>query len=196
MSFRHEFEHRDALLDAAIRAFVTSGYDGASLSAILSRAKVSKGQFYYHFENKEELYLAVVEALIDQKRAWFTQHPVEPHADVFQGLAQLIHAGLSFARENPQLDAFARSFLRERGRPIFARALARFSVATAPGVEELIERGLRSGQLRKDLPPAFVGRAIGLVLQNAIDLLDASTPKDLENGLSQIVSFLKDGLGR
>ncbi len=194
MSFREPFQHREALLAASVEAFVDRGFDGASLNAILAAAGMSKGQFYHHFRDKDELYLGVVEALVDRKRAWFEAHPVALSTDPFTALGELIRAGLEFSRQDPQLDAFGRAFLRERGRPIFARALERFSAGAAPGVAEVLGRGFAAGAFRGDLPPAFVARAIGVVLQHVTDLL-GDRPEEIERGLDHAVRFLRGGLG-
>lgn len=50
------------LLDAALDFFVERGYAATRLDDVASRAGVSKGTLYLYFENKEELFKAVVRA--------------------------------------------------------------------------------------------------------------------------------------
>jgi AcrR family transcriptional regulator len=57
---------RSALLRAASAAFATRGYDGASLDSIAAAARLSKGAVYAHFPTKLDLYVAVIDALLDQ----------------------------------------------------------------------------------------------------------------------------------
>jgi AcrR family transcriptional regulator len=57
---------RSALLRAASTAFATRGYEGGSLDSIAAAAELSKGAVYAHFPTKLDLYLAVVEGLLDQ----------------------------------------------------------------------------------------------------------------------------------
>jgi len=57
---------RAALLRAAAAAFATKGYDGASVDAIAAAVGLSKGAVYAHFPSKLELYLAVVNGLLEQ----------------------------------------------------------------------------------------------------------------------------------
>ena len=47
---------RRALLEAAAQVFSERGYRGATVDAILARAGLSKGAFYWHFASKEELF--------------------------------------------------------------------------------------------------------------------------------------------
>jgi len=191
VSFRNPFEHRDALLEAAIHAFVAHGYEGASLSAVLNEAGVSKGQFYHHFDGKEGLYLGVCEALVDRKRAHFAANPLPAADDPFDALEGALRAGLAFARAQPDLDAFGRAFLRERGRPIFDRALRALPVALDDGLRSALERGVAQGAFDPAFAPAFAPRAVAAVLGAAGDLVD---PDDPERGVVDLMRFLRRGL--
>lgn len=52
------------LLEAALEQFVERGYAATRLEDVARRAGVSKGTLYLYFENKEELFKAVVRATI------------------------------------------------------------------------------------------------------------------------------------
>lgn len=60
---------RQALLDAAERAFSTHGFHGVSLEAIAEDAGYSKGAVYGRFTGKNDLFLAVVEQRFDRRLA-------------------------------------------------------------------------------------------------------------------------------
>jgi AcrR family transcriptional regulator len=57
---------REAILDAAARVFTERGYRGATVDAILEEAGLSKGAFYWHFESKDELMLAVLAERVER----------------------------------------------------------------------------------------------------------------------------------
>src|SRR3981081_3285893 len=50
------------LLDTVYRVVSEFGIDGASMRQIATRAKVSTGTINYHFENKEKLVMAALQA--------------------------------------------------------------------------------------------------------------------------------------
>ena len=58
---------REQILDGAWRVFKQKGFDAASMNDITREAAVSKGTIYVYFENKDELFAA----LIDRHRAQF-----------------------------------------------------------------------------------------------------------------------------
>jgi AcrR family transcriptional regulator len=51
---------RARLIEAGREIFVESGYRGATLDAIAARAGFTKGALYWHFPNKQALFLALV----------------------------------------------------------------------------------------------------------------------------------------
>lgn len=52
---------REQILEGAKRAFMTYGYDATSMNHITREAGVSKGTLYVYFENKEDLFSALIE---------------------------------------------------------------------------------------------------------------------------------------
>lgn len=63
-------EKRRQILDGAHAVFLARGFDAASMSDIAAAANVSKGTLYVYFEDKEHLFLALIEREREsQKRA-------------------------------------------------------------------------------------------------------------------------------
>ncbi|XIE78602.1 ScbR family autoregulator-binding transcription factor [Streptomyces sp. SBR177] len=55
---------RRAILEAAAAVFDERGYEAAKLSDILALAQVTKGALYFHFDSKEDLAHAVIDAQV------------------------------------------------------------------------------------------------------------------------------------
>lgn len=47
----------NSIIEAAVTEFLEKGYEGASVDSISKRAGLSKGGFYHHFKNKDEILL-------------------------------------------------------------------------------------------------------------------------------------------
>jgi len=62
-------ETRARVLDAALEEFSTKGFDGARLDAIVQACGFNVNTIYYHFGNKEALFLAVMEEAYRKIRA-------------------------------------------------------------------------------------------------------------------------------
>ena len=196
MSFAGEFAHRDRLLAAAIAEFDAKGYAKASLNRILSEAGMSKGQFYHHFATKEALYLALVEHMIERKREFFvSQPPPDPSLGMFELLRVQLRQGMNFARAHPQVETFARGFMRERGRPIFEVVMRRHDFARSDPLAGLLALGRARGEITDALSPEFVARALGVLFNGALELIDARDLDEFERGLDEFITLLRRAFG-
>jgi AcrR family transcriptional regulator len=56
---------RGRILDAALEVFAAKGYHEASVDEIVEESQTSKGSVYFHFPNKQKLFLALVDKFSD-----------------------------------------------------------------------------------------------------------------------------------
>lgn len=198
MAFDKSFEHRDKLFDAAVDEFCTAGFDQASINTILQNAGMSKGQFYYHFKSKEGLYFALIDVLIQRKAAFMSQvmSPADFQQDIFGILATQIKHGMVFAREFPAINRFSESFVRERGNPIYDKALAKYNFEENDAINQLIERAYQNGDFRDDLPFPFIKKAIGYLFTHIAELADLNNVDEFEDNLHYLITFMKSGLAK
>jgi TetR/AcrR family transcriptional regulator, transcriptional repressor for nem operon len=61
-------ETREKILHAAARLVALKGYHDAKLEEVLDAAQVSKGAFFHHFRDREDLGFAVLDWHMDQRR--------------------------------------------------------------------------------------------------------------------------------
>ena len=59
-------QRREAIVSAAVEAFGKNDYKGASTEDIARRAGISKGLLFFYFKNKKELYLYLMEHLMEK----------------------------------------------------------------------------------------------------------------------------------
>jgi TetR/AcrR family transcriptional regulator len=63
---RSEINLREQILNAARILFIQQGYHGLSMRQISESVGVSKAALYYHFKDKEELFLAVLNLYLNE----------------------------------------------------------------------------------------------------------------------------------
>lgn len=56
---------RERILDASMSIFARKGYHDTRLDEIVDQSRTSKGAIYFHFPNKERLFLALVDQFAD-----------------------------------------------------------------------------------------------------------------------------------
>lgn len=195
LGFKQTFEHSNALFEAALKEFIARGYDQASLNAILKTTKMSKGQFYYHFKNKEALYFTLIEVLINSKREFFASvmEQSDLSKDIFTVFKLQIHYGLMFTEKYPLIDQFVKRFLKEVDHPINQKVLSRYHFQQDSGFNALIEQAYQNGDLRSDIPLPILQAVISHLFTHAGELLNLNREASIEENLSHLISFMKHG---
>src|SRR5438034_8428629 len=59
---------REKILQAAARLFALKGYHDTKLDEVLETARVTKGAFFHHFRDREDLGFAVLDWHMDRRR--------------------------------------------------------------------------------------------------------------------------------
>lgn len=138
---RRRQQTRDYLLAAAAHVFAEHGFHGASLDEVAAAAGFTKGAVYSNFENKEDLFLALLEARYQESMATLRgtldatgEHPQE-HLSAFAGLLET-----QFGDEPKTWEALFLEFCvyALRNEPVRER-LAAFLAADVAAVAELID---------------------------------------------------------
>jgi AcrR family transcriptional regulator len=185
---------RGALLDAATKVFAAHGYAGASVDRIVREAGFSKGTFYWHFESKEDLFLALVEeridqparALMDVTRTAPAETPTAPTvsrglADLFGGRRELLVLLQEYWAAAVRDPAIQRRYRRRQRELVSSLAGALRARHDETGVPLTIPA--------ERLATAFVALAQGLALEAAVN------PDAVDGSLyGEILSLVYDGL--
>lgn len=179
-------EMRHRILDGAHRAMLSGGYRGTTMPAIAAEADVSVGLLYRYFDSKEELYLAMCEAVtgaqLDELAVRLAQI-ADPRERLASGIAMfvdslhaehwgaIITAGWAEADVHPalrdmlrrrcdQIRGFVTMFLREamvRGEVDPGTDLEELSLATAMLLDGVIAH---QAELGDRFDPHLAGRAV------------------------------------
>ena len=143
-----------AILEAAEILFAEKGYSAVSMSAIAKLANTSKPNIYHHFENKNDLYLAVMKAAVARSSALLDS--LEDAPGTFSQRLSGFSSGqleniLAHKRSTQLILREALSGSSERGQEIakhvvgsiFARLVA------------MIHHGQQDNEFRRDIDPAL-----------------------------------------
>jgi len=94
-------DHREDILRAAISVFGHAGYDAASTNEIVKQAKVSKGLLFHHFTNKETLYTACQQYVMEQYGQYMSEHLNFSGGDLFDRILHSLRVKIDFGNKNP-----------------------------------------------------------------------------------------------
>ena len=143
-------KNRRRLLEAAAEAFAEHGLAGANINAISVQAGLAKGTVYNYFASKEALFLAVVQ------EAFSRMETLEPPGDketTRERLLALMTLDISWVKA---YEGFAKVFVRESfsANPRFYPQILEAALPFIQAVQEALDRGVRRGEVRDDVPTA------------------------------------------
>jgi Transcriptional regulator len=159
---------RQKILDTALSLFVAHGYDGISMREIAEACGLSKAGLYYHFTDKQALFLAILDGQLSQ----------------LEDLLAKINAGGGDART--KIDAFLRVIFSQAADQ---SALIRLAAQDMSKVEPDLRNTFHSSYQTKFLDP------LGAILQSGIESGDLKRI-DTHLGVWALLGLVYPYLGR
>ncbi|MGJ1267138.1 TetR/AcrR family transcriptional regulator [Sphingobacterium spiritivorum] len=145
---------RLTILQKAFELIYTNGYQTTSVDDILATTQVTKGAFYYHFKNKDEMGVAIINELM---KPVLIKSFIEPLQHTENPLAAIYQLMYHLLMENDFLKVEygcpAANFTQEMTpwNADFSKALNDISKQWVNIMTAVIEKGQQNGSVRKDV---------------------------------------------
>jgi len=145
---------RLSILHKAFELVYANGYQATSVDDILAKTHVTKGAFYYHFKNKDEMGIALIKEVLYPGMSEALIKPLLHSSDSTSEIFRMMKALL---QENPffqvKYGCPAVNLIEEMGgsHAGFRKALKGLFNEWQKTLQKSIEQGKTSGQLRKDV---------------------------------------------
>ncbi|MEZ4360487.1 MAG: TetR/AcrR family transcriptional regulator [Kofleriaceae bacterium] len=192
---QHGEARRAQIAQAFLHVLAKRGYDGASITEIAARAKLTPGLVHYHFKNKLEILVAAMRSLLAEHAALLERELTRAGPDPLAQLAAFLEVHLGLGRHaNPtalacwlQLSAEA---LRQRQ---VRRELEAALRAISARLVEIVQRGRASGALTCDDPRAAAASIVALI-QGYFSLAAAARPLLPSGSAAACATRMTEGL--
>jgi AcrR family transcriptional regulator len=138
---------REQILLEAKHLFIEQGYHGLSMRQIAEAVGVSKAALYYHFRDKEELFLAILEIYLDEIEAILDRVQAEG-TTCRQQITALVDAILSQPAEQRAVIRLASqemSQLNVEARQAFKQTYHKKFIDK---IQAILKAGVESGELK------------------------------------------------
>jgi AcrR family transcriptional regulator len=185
---------RPLILTTAKHLFIKQGYHGLSMRQLAEAVGVSKAALYYHFRDKEELLLAILDAYLDEMESSLAQ-VTQTHTDARGRVRRLVEMILSQPAEQRaiiRLSSQEMAHLSAPARQTFDRAYHRKFLHP---IQAILEAGMETGELRHMDPSVATWALLGIMYPYFYPAHsnELPAPGDVAGRLADI--YL-DGLGR
>jgi AcrR family transcriptional regulator len=165
-------QNREKLLEAARKVFAEKGYGEATARDIVRRTDLASGTFYNYFDDKQDVFMALLEEMSEKGRALVRAQRQEPGRSIEERVAGAYRAYFEWAVEE---DDLFEVFRRNAGVIALMPDREPFEL----GISELIE-DLKEWAQAGDLPDAdfeyLATAAVGLGFQIATHLVERDPP--------------------
>lgn len=152
-SKRNPERTRERILAAAVEEFAAHGFGGARVDTIADRAGANKRMLYHYFGNKDELFLATLEAVYAHIRS----HERELHLDDFapvEAMRQLVTYTFDYFVENPHFIRLLNTEnLFEAAHLKRSRSIRDMHTPLVAQIGQILDRGVRAGVFRTGVDP-------------------------------------------
>jgi AcrR family transcriptional regulator len=185
-------DSRDEILKAAIQLFANRGFHETSMSEVAREAKVSKALIFWHFKTKEELFLAVLNKLLEPYVIDFAEESEK--LDAREQIKKLIGGYVNFVRENASsVSFFLRRFMNGEEMPdAFTEQIRRlydlYQALLTDRIRLAQETGLCPHTYQPDVMANFVLAALNGLLINL--LFTSQMPSNLDSSLAMLYGLL------
>lgn len=197
---RDERGMQTKLMDAAMDAFCHRGLADCRMSDIADAAGLARGTAYLYFKSKEQLMLSMYKfysrRMLERQKAMLAK---TCGLTARQLLERACEACLKSALDHRRTFSLWFQFLAMGASPALGKAVRRTLAETYRGhsayFEELVERGKKAGEFRKDvdtraIAAALVGLLEGLMIRQYAD----AKLTELSRDYPLVVGLILDGV--
>ncbi|MEI5983832.1 MULTISPECIES: TetR/AcrR family transcriptional regulator [Sphingobacterium] len=145
---------RLTILEQAFDLIYTKGYQTTSIDDILAKTKVTKGAFYYHFKNKDEMGIAIIQELIKPNFEHYFIKPLLQEKDPSTILYQMMHDALlknEFLKVEYGCPASNLTTEMAPWNTNFTKVLNELALKWKMCLEICLQKGIEQNLIRKDI---------------------------------------------
>lgn len=189
-------DRNQRMLQAAMQEFFAKGYSEVNIDVIALNAKVSKATLYHHFQNKENLFMAVFDhamAQLDEKI-----HQELNFLSPRRRLKACTKAFLKNARENPEYSFFFKALTTDAGfvsETLRQKMMDQFLSSGMGIARQELRMAQQTGEIKPHIDPDLLFSALlGMHLHVLSYLERSKQPVPLDTCAEQIAEILQSGI--
>jgi AcrR family transcriptional regulator len=154
-------EKKERIETVAIDEFSSKGYDQATITAIVKKAKIAKGSFYQYFDNKEDLFKHIMHLIGKEKIDFMTPVLKNPEKHDFLTLIKEVYlSAVRFGANRPKLLFIASELNNNKSHPVYKDFVEEGKKQSIAIYSNLIELAIERGELRDDIDVHFLAFTI------------------------------------
>lgn len=171
---REKLQKRASILEAAEKLFLQKGIDNVTMDELAASLEISKGALYLHFQNKEDLYLEIIQKGIKLLRKTIEKE-IEKASDGLSKALAICKAYIDFSKKhknyfNSILYFEAKEVNEKKSSQVLLQTYEE-SDKTLKILIQAIEQGIKDGSVYDKLDPVETAILIWSHLTGTLQLI-------------------------
>lgn len=155
--YKLEPEKSNLIIRTALEEFSAKDFDKASINQISKNAGLSAGNLYYYFENKEDLYMTVVEHVMKEMNMDLTESSSTLTEDTFWESIKLgVLKRLEVSIRDREVGFFINRLFEYDTSKEMNTIEQKFKEKLRDELKVIFNMGVKIGAIRSDLPTDFL----------------------------------------
>ena len=188
-------DKKSRIYQSAISLFAEYGYDGLSVDRVCEKASISKGSFFQYFPSKSHLFEFVILIFDDYLLKWVTELRQHESAVLAKDRLLYLYQGLVIN---------SRLFSDEERFFLYITSTMNHSTVVVEGIDlsrhfqyyvnDIIERGVQTGEIRGDFEVELTGYLVSLIIEGLLRRQYTNQKMHWKQTEEYLISFLFDGI--
>jgi TetR/AcrR family transcriptional regulator len=182
-------EKKSRIFDAAMQEFKAQSFREASLNQIIKNADIPKGSFYQYFDNKEDIYLYMIDVISKEKTKMLRHEKgIDPDADVFE---VIMHSTKEFIEQGKEKPGYVE--LGMRMELDNNEIIMKIRKASTEKFVKMVERDKERGLIKPEVDAELIINMISTFSLSEYHKNILDKEKYLKN-LGDAIKIIKDGV--
>ncbi|MBN9654165.1 TetR/AcrR family transcriptional regulator [Halobacillus sp. GSS1] len=162
---------KQAIIQNALQFFAVHGYQGASMALIAKESQITKSSIYSYFNSKEDLYLAVLDHLLEfHYEYWDRRKKSIRKTNTKKALSDILYTAYTTSNKEKFISIFWQTALIVP--PIDLKDIIDVKLKLAKEVvitylESIFQMGIETGQIEPEHEPFYLASAYYCLLEGA-----------------------------
>lgn len=178
--FKLNPEKRERICACAIKNFAEKGYTGTSMDSVAKCAGIAKGALYRYFTGKKDLYLEIINHLVDEIDRYVQDFLAQRKGqNVFGTIRDWLVAIHAFQEKFSSHQKVLCNILYQEDLEFKGEVLAKFGKLTTQYTRLLLQHGIARGEVSEEIDM----EAAGFIIESVVDRFhDGASMPFLDHG--------------
>jgi AcrR family transcriptional regulator len=188
---------RDRIIEAATDEFAANSFHKASITNIIKNAEIASGSFYQYFDGKEDLYIHLLDIIVERKLEYIDQVVMRSPNELsfFTFLEKLYKGGIEFAKENPRLISMGKNLMNNNCE-VCKKIREQQKPQSENFFKNILEQAIEAGDVKEDIDPELTAKFLTSINYSLSDFIytEDGLNENVMDTINELIDIIENGI--